>query len=372
VRRSGGVALVTANARYWSSVAPRVRAELRRWHRRALEMPDGAERKLALEKLRNEHFNAEVAATLATLAPRPYRGDAVEAIVALEVLYDYLDGLGEGPLEDPLRDGEQIFQVFLAAVSEDEASEQGGFGKAGDGGYTAELAQTVRAALGRLPNWNVVDKVAEATARRCAEAQVRIHAVPQLGMAPAKEWADARMPGTGLGWRELLAGAASSVLAVHALIAAAADPRTTPSEAEAIAAAYLSIGAAITVLDSLVDREADVAAGKAGFVTLYDDPAALPGTLAQVVRQGAAQARGLRHGGHHVMTVTGAVAYWTTDPGADGTLAAPVAKRVRRELRPLIWPTLVVMRAWRGAKRLRTIVRRRGSAKAPDPVASRS
>jgi Protein of unknown function (DUF2600) len=214
--------------------------------------------------------------------------------------------------------------------------------------------------------------VAQATARTCAEAQVRIHAVPQLGMAQAKEWADPRMHGTGLGWRELLAGAASSVLAVHALIAAGADPRTTPSEAEAIAATYLSIGAAITVLDSLVDHEADAAAGKAGFVTLYEDPAELPPTLARVVRQAASQAAALPNGDHHVMTLTGAVAYWTTDPGAEGAMAAPVAKRVRRELRPLIWPTLLVMRAWRSAKRLRAIARRRRSAKAPDPVASRS
>jgi len=361
---------VQANARYWGSVAPRVRAELRRWQRRALEMPEGAERELALEKLRDEHFNAEVAATLATLAPRPYRGDVVEAIVALEVLYDYLDGLGEGPLEDPLRHGEQIFQVFRAAVSEDEAIEQKGFGRTGDGGYTAELAQAVRVAVSRLPNWNAVDEVAEATARRCAEAQVRIHALPQLGMAQAKEWAGARMHGTGLGWRELLAGAASSVLAVHALIAAGADARTTPSEAEAIAAAYLSIGAAITVLDSLVDHEADVAAGKVGFVTLYEDPRELAPTLAGVVRQAATQAAALPNGGHHVMTLTGVVAYWTTDPGADGALAEPVANCVRRELRPLIWATLAVMRTWRGAKGVRAFARRRRRAKARDPVAS--
>jgi len=316
-------------------------------------MPAGAERELALEKLRDEHFNAEVAATLATLAPRLCRSDAVAAIVALEVLYDYLDGLSEEPPEDPLRDGANIFKVLLAAVSEDERIEP----DPQDGGYTAELAGAIRSALWRLPNWSALAEVAERTVRVCAEAQVRIHAMPQLGVAQAREWASARTPGTGLGWRELLAGAASSVLAVHALIAAAADPRTTRAEAEGIAAAYLSMGAAITVLDSLVDHEADLAAGKAGFVTLYEDPASLAGTLAQVVRQGAQQAAALPNGAHHVMTLTGAVAYWTTDPGANGALAAPVARRVRRELWPLIVPTLAVLRAWRAAKRARALAR---------------
>jgi tetraprenyl-beta-curcumene synthase len=338
-----GRALLLANARYWTSVAPLVRAQLRRWERRALETPVGAARELALEKLRDEHFNAEVAATLATLAPRRYRRDAVEAIVALEVLYDYLDGLSEGPLEDPLRDGEQMFGVFVGAVA---AS-----GEIDEGGYPTELGQAVRSAVARLPRWSAVAEVAERTARRCAQAQVRIHAIPQLGAAQAREWASVEAEGTGLGWRELLAGAASSVLAVHALIAAAADSRTTSAEAADFAAAYLSIGAAITVLDSLVDHDADLTEGRPGFVALYDDPAAIAGTLAGVVRKGASQARALPGGAHHLMTLTGVVAYWTTAPGAEGPLAAPVAARLRRELRPLIVPTLAVMRAWRGAKR---------------------
>jgi tetraprenyl-beta-curcumene synthase len=342
-----GRALGLANARYWTSVAPLVRAQLRRWERRALEMPGGAARELALEKLRDEHFNAEVAATLATLAPRRHRGDAVEAIVALEVLYDYLDGLSEGPLEDPLRDGEQMFGVFVGAVAAGGGIEP----EAQDGGYAAALADAVRSALGRLPNWSAVAEVAERTARRCAQAQVRIHAIPQLGVTQARAWASGEAQGTGLGWRELLAGAASSVLAVHALMAAAADSRTTSAEAADIAAAYLSIGAAITVLDSLVDHDADLAEGRPGFLALYDDPAAIAGTLAGVVRKGASQARALPGGAHHLMTLTGVVAYWTTAPGAEGPLAAPVAARLRRELRPLIVPTLAVMRAWRGAKR---------------------
>jgi tetraprenyl-beta-curcumene synthase len=344
-----GWALVAANARYWPTVAPRVHRHRRRLERRALAIAPGAERDLALAKLREEFFNAEVAATLATLAPRRHRAAAVQAIVALEVLYDYLDGLSEGPLEDPLGEGERLFDPFLAAVSKGHMPE----GDRIDGGYGSELALAVQASLARLPGWDAVAGAAGEAAARCAQAQVRIHAIPQLGAAQAREWAQAHAAGTALGWREWLAGSASSVLAVHALIAAGANEQTTATDAEATAAAYLTIGAGVTLLDSLADHRADTATGERGFIALYEDPATLPDTLAAVVRRGANQARALPDGAHHVMTLAGVVAYWTSDPGASDALAAPAAARVQRELRPLIVPTLGVMRVWRAAKAAR-------------------
>jgi len=65
-------ALVLANARYWSSVAGQARAQLRHWQRRAQAIEDPRLRALALAKLREEGFNAQAAAVLATLAPRAH------------------------------------------------------------------------------------------------------------------------------------------------------------------------------------------------------------------------------------------------------------------------------------------------------------
>ena len=61
-----GIALVVANIRFWPTVAPLVSAQLKRWERRARVIDDPVLKKLALQKLRDERFNAEVAATLAT------------------------------------------------------------------------------------------------------------------------------------------------------------------------------------------------------------------------------------------------------------------------------------------------------------------
>jgi hypothetical protein len=117
-------ALALANARFWPTVAPTVKRELARWQGPAALIDDPALRELAVGKLRDERFNAEVAATLATLAPRPSRTAAARAIVALELLFDYLDGRTERPMDDPVGDGERLFRPFVSAVQPPRAAEE--------------------------------------------------------------------------------------------------------------------------------------------------------------------------------------------------------------------------------------------------------
>jgi tetraprenyl-beta-curcumene synthase len=342
-------ALVLANVRYWSTVAPVVRGQLRHWRARAREIPDVAVRELALAKLEDERFNAEAGAMLATLAPRAYRRDAVEAIVALQVLFDLLDGLTERPLQDPLGDGERLFAAFTDALR----WQHGLPCDSDDGGYLQALSDAASGALGRLPACGAVIEIAAASAQRAAQAQIRMHAAPRLGTGQLQRWAREQARGTELQWRELLAGAASSVLAVHALVAAAADVRTTTAQAARIEHAYLSICVLLTLLDSLTDQERDERAGEAGYISLYDDRELLAQTLAGSASRAAAKARGLSHGAHHVMMLTGVVAYYTSSADARGELARPLVAQLHRDLAPLIAPTLACMRAWRLARRLR-------------------
>jgi tetraprenyl-beta-curcumene synthase len=354
---SAGVALAVANARYWTGVAPLVRTQLRRWENRACAIPDPALRAIALGKLQAERFNAEVAATLATLAPRPERARAVEAIVALEVMYDYLDGLTEQPATDPLRSGRRLFMAFTDALGGASAPTGDYFRHhpSDDGGYLTELSATTSAALALLPGWSAVSNAALRSAARCAEAQVRVHAAPRAGAAQLQEWATAQAAGTALQWREFMAGAVSSVLAVHALIAAAADIRSTPAQAAAIDSAYLSISALSTMLDSVIDYEQDSASGDAWYVRHYDSRAALADRIAAVIRDARQQVQTLPNAAHHTITLVGVVAYYTSAQEATQGIAAALTQRVHDELGALMAPTLAVMRAWRGAKRLRLL-----------------
>jgi tetraprenyl-beta-curcumene synthase len=351
---SATVALGLANARYWSTVAPRVRFHLAHWEQAASAIPDPVLREEALGKLRDERFNVEVAATLATLAPRAHRKTVVEAIVALQVLYDYLDVLGEQPGADPLRDGERLVRAFTDAVAVGGVgtSKIGEIPRYDDDGYLADLARTVVVALASLPACDAIAEVAQAAAMRCARAQILNHSVPTLGVVHAEEWAAEEACGTAFGWREFLAGASASVLSIHALIAAAADPGTTSEDARAIDAAYLSIGA-LTMLDSVVDFQEDLDAGRPGYLQYYEDPDRLSERLAWIAREATARARTLPHAAHHLMTLAGVSAYYLSCTGADTDFARPITNRVHDELRPLITPTLALMRTWRAAKRVR-------------------
>ncbi len=349
-------ALLLANTRYWPTVAPTARAELVRWQRRAAEIDDACLRDLAQAKLADERFNAEVAATLATLAPVPARSQATRAIVALEVLFDYLDGRTEPAMDDPIAARGKLFETFAQALATGAPVSRGqtpsARGHEPDRSYLEALGATTREHFGALPAAQTVAPFAHAAAQRCAEAQTHLHAAATLGDQELERWAREAARGSDLEWRVYLAGSASSVLAAHALIAAAADARTTAADARALDRAYVAIGAVITILDSLVDRRADLARGEPGFVRFYeqDDPG-LEQMLCALIAEALARVRQAPQANHHAMTLAGVAAYYMTHPGARDTRA--LGSAVRRELAPTIWPALAVMRGWRAAKSVR-------------------
>ena len=359
-----GLALVLANVRYWTTIAPKVRGELTRWRARALEIEEPELRTLALQTLQREGFAAEVAATLATLTPRRHRATAVRAIVAFEVMYDYLDGLTEQPAPDPIANGRMLFKAFTDSVDPSadlDADYYRHCPSPGDGGYLRELATTVKDALACLPSAKALAPAMLQAASRCAEAEVLTHAgtftsTPQVeGCASQAElWARNKAIGSGLEWREYLAGAASSVLAVHALIALAGDEHTTVDHAAPIDAVYLALGALSTMLDSVMDYEEDTENGTIAYIRHYGDDRSIIGDrMVHVAQAAARRAHDAPRSVHHLMTLAGVAAYYTSAPSATSELAWPVTSRIQAELQPLITPTLAVMRTWRLAKRLR-------------------
>ncbi len=357
-------ALLVANIRYWPTVAPLVRAQIERYKQRARAIGDPTLQAIALDKLEDQHFHAQVAATLATLAPRAHRKNAVKAIVAIEVMYDYLDALTEQRTPNPLTNNRRLTQAFTDAVSNHEPT--GDYytlhTPADDDGYLQALVADAREALAQLPSAGAITAVAERCIARFTEAQIRAHAIPQLGSTQLQEWAAHQASGTGLGWLEYFAGATSTVLGLHAMIAAAANPHTTPEDAARIDTLYLYIGVIVTMLDSIIDYERDISAtGQPGYTRYYQDTDQLLRGLTNAARQAMTRAPATPDAAHHVMTLTGVVAFYTSAPTATSPFAAAATKHIQHELRPLITPTLLVMRAWRAAKRARsTITRARG------------
>jgi tetraprenyl-beta-curcumene synthase len=354
---SAGMALVSANVRYWREVAPLVREELRGWERQASAIENAALRAVALEKLDAESFNAEAAAMFATRVPREHRDYVVKAIVALELLFDYLDGLSERPSADPLGDGRRLFGAYTDAFATN--SDAGGAPRArqpraDDGGYLDSLSRTVADAVAQLPAAAAITEVARRLAARGAEAQIRMHALTQLGREQLERWASAEARDTGLAWQDFLVGAASSVLALHALIAAAADPATTAADSVEIEIAYSATCIVLTLLDGVVDHDEDsTRAGVRAYIDLYENHDSLTESLLRSAREAAVATRALRDSAHHAMILVGVVAYYTSSPGAEGKFARPIVEQLQRQMTPLMSPTLRLVRAWRMTRRAR-------------------
>lgn len=350
-------ALAIANARYWPTTAPLVRRELRDWRRRAEKIPAARWRTIAREKIAGERFNAEVAATLATLAPLRLRRTVVRAIVAMEVMYDYLDGASEHA-SAASDGGAYLYDAFAAALGhrtvttghlyQDLADD--------DGGYLVQLASTCRDAFRRLPTAAIVSAAALEAAERCAGAQTRTHLIVRDGTEPLRRWSTPAADRLDLEWWEYAAGAAASVLAVHALIVAAADERTTSESATAIGHAYLHGCALSTLLDSLVDRDRDRIENGHSYIAYYPDDDAAADRLATIARRAAAAAAVLPHPGHHLMTVAGVAGYYLSASGARGPSARSAAASMKAELSPALPPVLAIFTIWRIVKRLRQSV----------------
>jgi hypothetical protein len=340
------LALARANLRYWPTVAPIVRDELARWERRAESISDATARELAVAKLNRERFNPRLAATFATLAPREHRRCVTEAIVALQVAYDYVDAVTEGPGPEPGRaaESEALQRAFIDAVGLDRQPSC-------EDTYLSDLTAAVNQRLARLPGARAVERVLRQAAERCVHAQALGHAAPLAGDCELEAWARQQAHGTGLLWPEWLAGAQASVLCLHALIAAAADAYATQKQARQLDTLYLSIGA-LTMLDSLVDREEDLAAGEHGYLRHYANVEQMGRCLQALATQSARRARELPNAGHHLVTLAGVIALYASAPTAGEPSARSVFLRVRAgEPRGLIAPTLALMRAWRAGDR---------------------
>ncbi len=345
------VALVAANTRYWTTVAPTVGVQLGRWERAAQAIPDLDLRTVALAKLRSESFNAEGTTTLATLASRRHRAGSARAIVAFQVMYDYLDGLAERPTFDDRSEGTTLFKAFTDALTAvTEPQDYYPSCPEADGGYLEQLTGTVRETLLQLPAKDAILPAARRAAARCAEAQRQVHAA--TGETDLQAWATACSSGSTLRWQEFLAGAVTSALSVYVLIALGSDPGMTLIDADAVDRTYLSIAAIATLLDTLIDHQHDLRAHTQWCLPCYGNDANLVADrLLPVARRAAAETKELRRPGYHLMTLIGVAAYYLSAPEASREPTRRLAMQLKEELGPLMSPILALMKAWRATNR---------------------
>lgn len=350
-------ALAVVMARFWLVVFPRVRSELHEWERRASAIPDPRLRRQALATLGSERLSAAGAALFAATTPRRRDPELVRALVAYQVICDYLDTLAEQPNPDPIRNGARLHRALADAVADGPlADHYRGHAVRDDGGYLAALIAACRESCRALPAYEAVRTAAVREASR-NEVQGINHAPAGIREPALRRWAvaaQARDPraAADAGWIEL-AAASSSSLAVLALIAAAADPDTTEHTAERVRRAYFPwIASLSSLLDSVTDRERDLESGELNFVSQYPSQAVAAARLGEVTRRSIAGARSLPRGERHVVLVVGMIAMQVSGPGARLPWTKPVTHAVLRAADALAMPLLLpLLRRWRRAAR---------------------
>ena len=307
------IAVPVALGVYLSRVVPAVRRELERWHGEAEAIPDPVLRGHALDALAEKGLNVEATAVFAILAPRRHRKTAIEAMVALQVAVDYLDTLGEQ-------------------------------GSAGDGDYLDRLFGSYRESARALPSHDAVATTLERAVSRCGEGQAHTHAAEHGDRAALEAWALAQPARPAYRWWEVAAGASSSV-AAHALIAAAADPATSAADAKRIDAAYFpSIGALTVLLDDLIDRDVDAAAGAHNYLAYYsgnEEAANRLESIAQLARAGQVE---LPRPHRHAAILAGVFGFYLSAEEAETPYARPIRERLLRSTGPAVRPIVAFMR----------------------------
>ena len=233
------VGVVGALGVYKASVLPGVRNELAGWREVAAAIADPAQRETALAAIDEKGLNVEATAVFAILAPRRTRahGDPSDGGAAGR------DRLPRLARRAGLRRRPRLPRAPLRLLP------------GGRPGAAVPRRRRGRPRSRRRPLRRRAGADPRGRARRPRRAR-------GLGPRPARP--------AVYRWWEVAAGASSSV-AAHALIAAAAEPRTGAAEAARIDAAYFpSIGALTVLLDDLVDRDEDAAAGAHNYLAYYE------------------------------------------------------------------------------------------------------
>ncbi len=350
---------------YWLEVFPRVHRELARWRELAQRIPDPRLRELALETQRLERGNLEGAASFAVLVPHGRRGPVIRAAVCFQALYDYLDTLAEQPSEDPVEHARSLHEALPAALEPRPAACPPG---APDDGYVAALVAATRSAAASLPSWSLLAGEAVAAAEAMAVYQSLVHGDTARSRDRLACWSQALAPGCGLRWWESAAGAASS-LGVFALLAAAASPGLGAAEASALRAAYFPwIGALHVLLDSLVDREADLSTGHRSLVGEYESAEQMSARLAAIAEHAVACARQAPDGERHVLILGAMASFYLSRPAAGAAGARATREAVLAAVGPAAAPAMAVLRARSAAGRIAATRRARpvaGSTETP-------
>jgi cytochrome P450 len=344
------VALGRAAARelVWGTAA--VAREIEHWRALAQVIPDPPLREDALHALDNKRAHIDGAALYWTLATRRST-TALRALIAFEVVADYLDNTSERGAHVGMHNGFTLHAALIAALDPTHGvPDYYRFHPwREDGGYLRCLIETCQTLVQELPSYAIVKPL---VLRAAEHAQV-LAAVNHEPNATRRDNALRTWAQTRYGQRDELASfestaGASAWLTVLALLAYAADPDGSSGEAQAIYAAYLPwISLAATMLDSYGDVDEDAHAGTHSYIDHYASSDDATACIAEILQRAFTEASALPNSARHVVIAACMVAMYLTAPSVRTAKNATRTRTYVSASGPLTRALLPVLRLWR-------------------------
>lgn len=326
-----------------------VSLEVRRWRRRAEEIPDPRLRADALHGLAHKRGQLDGAAFFWTL-PRRRDPGLLRALVAYQTLQDFLDNVSERAAALDGGGKPQLYLAFADAVAperplSDHYRDQPW---SEDGGYLRALVETVRAESGRLPSIDAVRPRLERDAGHATVLAANHLTDPDRRDAELRRWAEENFPEEpGLRWYEL-AAAASGWITTHAQLALAAEPGVTRERSDAVRDAYFPWCAlSLTMLDSYADQADDAASGHHSYFGHYAGSDEGVSRLCASIERAGESLLALPDGERHGVLIACMIALYLSKDSARKPAMRDATRRIARAGGPLPWALLPVLRTWR-------------------------
>lgn len=285
-------ALVAVIVRYLTTIQPHAKRELARWRQHALAIPDPELRAHVLRPF-DVDGSAIGASLFAVLAPLRMQRRLVRLLIAYVLLWSYVDVCTERDSDaDP-----RLYDALVDALR--PRADSAVLPDLGDAGYLAALFRNCRSGCVALPGWSAVESTVLGVAGDGRVVQAISHGLPAVAEARLRAWAACR---PGRPWYERCA-AASSPLAIHAVMAVGAHSATSSFQAAATARAYESVSALGVFCDHTLDQAEDEALHNHSFLG-YAKPLSGHARVLYVLADHAARSvRGLPTGERHAVIV---------------------------------------------------------------------
>lgn len=325
--------------------------ELREWRRQARAIPDATLRTDALYALDAKRGHSDGAGLFWTL-PTRRRPELLRLLVTYDLIYDYVDEVGERAANDIGISDPHLYSALVDALdptAEPADDYYRSLPWSNDGGYLRALVDRCRNGCRRLPSFDVVRPLLALELARFDVLALNHAADPVERAASLRTWAAREFPGkTDMSWFELSAASSSQSIVTLALLALASDPAATLADAEATYAAYYPWWAlCVTMMDSYADQADDRARGAHSYIAYYPTRDVAAGRLAEGVERAAEGVLRLPRGERHAVLLACMVALYLSKDGAWAAEMRSSTNKLRQSGGALTTILLPILRAWR-------------------------